>query len=163
MSKYTRKKPNKIDEKDEFVSFWERAFIKVAPYARAVGSVDPPGGFFGLMPALAEGLGVKIVTFYPPNAERGIPTHGDNLSGRSWNGRATRGNGWKTDHGTANRGGFGRRHEASRIAGCKNPRPSRKRRASAKSCRSAAIGQELLGDSRLESHTGERGTSRERR
>jgi ornithine cyclodeaminase/alanine dehydrogenase-like protein (mu-crystallin family) len=38
-------------------------------------AVDPPGGFFFSMPALSEGLGVKIVTFYPPNAERGLPTH----------------------------------------------------------------------------------------
>jgi thiomorpholine-carboxylate dehydrogenase len=29
----------------------------------------------GLMPALSEGLGVKIVMFYPPNAAKGIPTH----------------------------------------------------------------------------------------
>jgi ornithine cyclodeaminase/alanine dehydrogenase-like protein (mu-crystallin family) len=48
---------------------------KVTQPVRSVITVDPPGGFFGLMPALAEGLGVKIVTFYPPNAERGIPTH----------------------------------------------------------------------------------------
>src|SRR4029077_12630194 len=33
-------------------------------------------GFFGLMPALTpDGLGMKAVTFYPSNAERGIPTH----------------------------------------------------------------------------------------
>src|SRR5262245_24066285 len=33
-------------------------------------------GFFGLMPALTpDGLGLKAVTFYPSNAERGIPTH----------------------------------------------------------------------------------------
>lgn len=42
---------------------------------RSTVPVDPPGGFFYAMPALSEGLGVKIVTFYPPNAERGIPTH----------------------------------------------------------------------------------------
>lgn len=43
---------------------------------RQVIAVDPPGGFYGMMPALTpEGLGQKIVTFYPPNAERGIPTH----------------------------------------------------------------------------------------
>jgi ornithine cyclodeaminase/alanine dehydrogenase-like protein (mu-crystallin family) len=42
---------------------------------RSVISVDPPGGFFGLMPALSDGLGLKIVTFYPSNAERGLPTH----------------------------------------------------------------------------------------
>jgi ornithine cyclodeaminase/alanine dehydrogenase-like protein (mu-crystallin family) len=33
-------------------------------------------GFLGLMPALSpDGLGMKAVTFYPSNAERGIPTH----------------------------------------------------------------------------------------
>jgi thiomorpholine-carboxylate dehydrogenase len=43
---------------------------------RSVITVDPPGGFFGIMPArTAEGLGIKLVTFYPPNAQRGIPTH----------------------------------------------------------------------------------------
>ena len=32
-------------------------------------------GFLGLMPALTpDGLGLKAVTFYPSNAERGIPT-----------------------------------------------------------------------------------------
>src|SRR5437660_9992420 len=38
-------------------------------------AVDPPGGFFFSMPALAEGLGIKLVTLYPSNAERGLPTH----------------------------------------------------------------------------------------
>jgi thiomorpholine-carboxylate dehydrogenase len=33
-------------------------------------------GFFGLMPAhTPDGLGLKAVTFYPSNVERGIPTH----------------------------------------------------------------------------------------
>ena len=49
---------------------------KVTQPVRQLISVDPPGGFYGMMPALTpEGLGQKIVTFYPPNAERGIPTH----------------------------------------------------------------------------------------
>jgi ornithine cyclodeaminase/alanine dehydrogenase-like protein (mu-crystallin family) len=43
---------------------------------RQVIPVDPPGGFYGIMPALTpDGLGQKIVTFYPPNADKGIPTH----------------------------------------------------------------------------------------
>jgi ornithine cyclodeaminase/alanine dehydrogenase-like protein (mu-crystallin family) len=43
---------------------------------RQVITVDPAGGFYGIMPALTpDGLGQKIVTFYPKNAERGIPTH----------------------------------------------------------------------------------------
>ncbi|PYK31343.1 MAG: ornithine cyclodeaminase [Verrucomicrobia bacterium] len=49
---------------------------KVTQPVRQVISVDPPGGFYGIMPALTpEGLGQKIVTFYPPNAAKGIPTH----------------------------------------------------------------------------------------
>jgi ornithine cyclodeaminase/alanine dehydrogenase-like protein (mu-crystallin family) len=48
---------------------------KVIQPVRSIIKVDPPGGFFGMMPALAEGLGIKLVTFYPTNAERGIPTH----------------------------------------------------------------------------------------
>jgi ornithine cyclodeaminase/alanine dehydrogenase-like protein (mu-crystallin family) len=49
---------------------------KVTQPVRSVIPVDPPGGFFGMMPARTpEGLGIKLVTFYPPNAQRGIPTH----------------------------------------------------------------------------------------
>src|SRR5262245_41485024 len=48
----------------------------VTQQVRSIISVDPPGGFLGLMPALTpDGLGLKAVTFYPLNAERGIPTH----------------------------------------------------------------------------------------
>ena len=65
---------------EELIPAMEKALIdfsdgKVTQPVRSVITVDPPGGFLGLMPALAEGLGVKIVTFYPSNAERGIPTH----------------------------------------------------------------------------------------
>ncbi len=49
---------------------------KVTQPVRSVIKVDPPGGFLGLMPALTpDGLGLKAVTFYPSNAERGIRTH----------------------------------------------------------------------------------------
>ena len=49
---------------------------KVEQQVRSIISVERHGGFLGLMPALTpEGLGLKAVTFYPPNAERGIPTH----------------------------------------------------------------------------------------
>ncbi len=65
---------------EDLIPSMERALIdfstgKVTQPVRSVISVDPPGGFFGLMPVLAEGLGVKIVTFYPTNVEHGIPTH----------------------------------------------------------------------------------------
>ena len=59
----------------------ERALIdfsagRVTQPVRQVIPVIPPGGFYGMMPALTpDGLGQKIVTFYPPNAEKGIHTH----------------------------------------------------------------------------------------
>jgi thiomorpholine-carboxylate dehydrogenase len=66
---------------EELIPAMERALIdfsagKVTQPVRSVITVDPPGGFFGMMPALTpEGLGIKIVTFYATNAERGLATH----------------------------------------------------------------------------------------
>jgi ornithine cyclodeaminase/alanine dehydrogenase-like protein (mu-crystallin family) len=49
---------------------------RVTQPVRSIISINPPGGFLGLMPALTpDGLGLKAVTFYPSNADRGIPTH----------------------------------------------------------------------------------------
>ena len=49
---------------------------RVTQPVRSVITVEPTGGFFGLMPARTpEGLGLKIVTFYTSNARLGIPTH----------------------------------------------------------------------------------------
>jgi ornithine cyclodeaminase/alanine dehydrogenase-like protein (mu-crystallin family) len=65
----------------DLIPAMEKALIdfsagKVTQPVRSVIKVDPPGGFLGLMPALTpEGLGLKAVTFYPSNAQRGIPTH----------------------------------------------------------------------------------------
>ena len=65
----------------DLIPAMEKALIdfsagKVVQPVRSVIPVSPPGGFFGMMPALAtDGLGIKLVTFYPPNADRGIPTH----------------------------------------------------------------------------------------
>jgi ornithine cyclodeaminase/alanine dehydrogenase-like protein (mu-crystallin family) len=66
---------------EELIPAMEKALIdfsagKVTQPVRSVITVDPPGGFYGMMSALTpEGLGQKIVTFYPPNAKLGIPTH----------------------------------------------------------------------------------------
>jgi ornithine cyclodeaminase/alanine dehydrogenase-like protein (mu-crystallin family) len=66
---------------EELIPAMEKALIdfsagKVTQPVRSVITVDPPGGFFGMMPARTpDGLGIKLVTFYPTNAERGIPTH----------------------------------------------------------------------------------------
>jgi ornithine cyclodeaminase/alanine dehydrogenase-like protein (mu-crystallin family) len=51
---------------------------KVTQPVRSVIKVEVAAatGFLGLMLALTpHGLGLKAVTFYPSNAERGIPTH----------------------------------------------------------------------------------------
>ena len=66
---------------EELIPAMEKALVdfsagKVTQPVRSIITVDPPGGFFGMMPALTSGgLGIKIVTFYATNAERGIPTH----------------------------------------------------------------------------------------
>src|SRR5437870_8706164 len=66
---------------EDLIPAMEKALIdfsagKVTQPVRSVITVDPPGGFFGMMPALtSEGLGIKIVTFYATNVGRGIPTH----------------------------------------------------------------------------------------
>src|SRR5216110_4032995 len=67
----------------DLIPAMEKALIdfsagKVIQPVRSVIKVDVAAatGFLGLMPALTpDGLGLKAVTFYPSNAERGIPTH----------------------------------------------------------------------------------------
>ena len=65
----------------DLIPTMEKALIdfstgRVTQPVRSIISINPPGGFLGLMPALTpDGLGFKAVTFYPSNIERGIPTH----------------------------------------------------------------------------------------
>jgi thiomorpholine-carboxylate dehydrogenase len=67
----------------DLIPAMEKALIdfssgRVTQPVRSVIKVDVAAatGFLGLMPALTpDGLGLKAVTFYPTNAERGIPTH----------------------------------------------------------------------------------------
>ena len=67
----------------DLIPAMEKALIdfsagKVIQPVRSVINVDVAAatGFLGLMPALTpDGLGLKAVTFYPSNVERGIPTH----------------------------------------------------------------------------------------
>ena len=66
---------------NELIPAMEKALIdfsaeRVTQPVRSIISIDPPGGFLGLMPALTpDGLGLKAVTFYPSNIDRGMPTH----------------------------------------------------------------------------------------
>lgn len=67
----------------QLIAAMERALIdfsagKVTQPVRSIISVNVASatGFLGVMPAhCPDGLGLKAVTFYPSNAERGIPTH----------------------------------------------------------------------------------------
>jgi ornithine cyclodeaminase/alanine dehydrogenase-like protein (mu-crystallin family) len=65
----------------ELIPAMEKALIdfyagRVTQPVRSIISIDPHGGFLGLMPAhTPDGLGLKAVTFYPSNVDRGIPTH----------------------------------------------------------------------------------------
>ena len=66
---------------EDLIPAMERALIdlsagRVAQPARQLLTVEPYGGHFGAMPAAsASSMGAKVVTFYPGNAARGLPTH----------------------------------------------------------------------------------------
>ncbi|MFQ5970890.1 MAG: ornithine cyclodeaminase family protein [Alphaproteobacteria bacterium] len=65
---------------EDLIPAMEKALVdfsagRVVQPVRSGIEVKEHGGFFFWMPALAGGMGVKLVTFYPPNAERGLPTH----------------------------------------------------------------------------------------
>jgi ornithine cyclodeaminase/alanine dehydrogenase-like protein (mu-crystallin family) len=66
---------------EELIPAMERALVdlsagRVAQPARQMLDVEPHGGHFAAMPAAGEvGVGAKVVTFYPGNAARGLPTH----------------------------------------------------------------------------------------
>src|SRR6516165_6222007 len=66
---------------EELIPAVERALIafsagRVAQPVRQMLSVEPHGGNFAAMPAVGEvGMGVKLVSFFPGNAARALPTH----------------------------------------------------------------------------------------
>jgi thiomorpholine-carboxylate dehydrogenase len=66
---------------DALIAAMENALIafsagRVQQPVRRLLKVEPHEGFFAAMPAAsAETVGVKLVTFYPGNAARGLPTH----------------------------------------------------------------------------------------
>jgi ornithine cyclodeaminase/alanine dehydrogenase-like protein (mu-crystallin family) len=66
---------------EELIPAIEQALIgfsagRIVQATRQMLTVAPHGGFFGAMPAAgADGLGVKLVSFYPGNAAHDLPTH----------------------------------------------------------------------------------------
>jgi ornithine cyclodeaminase/alanine dehydrogenase-like protein (mu-crystallin family) len=67
-------------EMPALIDAMERALIdfsagRVLQPVRQMLPVEPHGGVFALMPAVAEAMGVKIVTFYPGNQKLGLHTH----------------------------------------------------------------------------------------
>jgi ornithine cyclodeaminase/alanine dehydrogenase-like protein (mu-crystallin family) len=68
-------------EWDALIAAMENALIdfsagRVQQPVRRFLTVDRYEGFFGIMPAVSDKvMGIKLVTFYPNNAARGLPTH----------------------------------------------------------------------------------------
>lgn len=66
---------------EDLIPAMEKALIdlsagRVAQPVRQMLTVGSYGGHFGTMPAAGEvSMGAKLVTFYPGNAARGLPTH----------------------------------------------------------------------------------------
>ncbi|HEX2479763.1 MAG TPA: ornithine cyclodeaminase family protein [Geminicoccaceae bacterium] len=68
-------------EWDALIAAMENALIdfsagRVQQPVRRLLKIEPHEGYFAAMPAAsAETVGAKLVTFYPSNAARGLPTH----------------------------------------------------------------------------------------
>ena len=68
-------------EWDALIAAMESALIdfsagRVQQPVRRFLTIDRHEGFLGVMPAVSDkAMGVKLVTFYPNNAARGLPTH----------------------------------------------------------------------------------------
>ncbi len=66
---------------EELIPVMEQALAdfstgRVQQPVRTIVSVAQHGGFMGVMPAVyGDVMGTKLVNFYPPNVERGLPTH----------------------------------------------------------------------------------------
>jgi len=66
---------------DELIAAMERALVefsagRVQQPVRRFLTIERHEGFFGVMPAVGDtAMGIKLVTFYPGNAARGLPTH----------------------------------------------------------------------------------------
>ena len=66
---------------EELIPAMEKALVefsagRIAQPVRRLLPVEPHGGYFGSMPAAGEhSVGAKLVTFFPGNAGRGLPTH----------------------------------------------------------------------------------------
>ena len=66
---------------DALIAAMEQALIdfsagRVQQPVRRFLTVERYEGFFGIMPAVSESvMGIKLVTFYPNNAARSLPTH----------------------------------------------------------------------------------------
>jgi len=118
----------------ELIPAMEKALIdfsagRVTQPVRSIISVDVAAatGFLGLMPALTpDGLGLKAVTFYPSNAERGIPTHMATIFLVD------------PDHRDEDGSCLGSRDEIPRSTRCEDPRNSWQWRAGAQSRRGTA-------------------------
>lgn len=78
---YDEQQVRSVLRMEDLIPATERALhafstARVAQAVRQMLPVEPHGGHFGAMPAAGEiGMGVKLVTFYPGNAARGLPTH----------------------------------------------------------------------------------------
>lgn len=70
----------KVLRLDALIPAMERALIDYSAGRykqpdRQLLEVQPHGGYFAAMPAVGEAVGVKLVTFYPGNVDKGLPTH----------------------------------------------------------------------------------------
>jgi hypothetical protein len=104
---------------------------RVIQPVRNMLTIEEAKRFLGIMPAVTEeGMGAKLVCFFPKNAASSLPTHlAMIMLFRPDNGPAAGFHGWATHHGYANRCRLRRCNEASCITGMQDPCAARERRS----------------------------------
>src|SRR6478609_9113221 len=76
MEYFEEEKVRKLLQNDELIAAMRKvlAEFSAGKWQQPVrGVLSQNGGFFGVMPASGESMGIKMVTFYPGNTE--LPTH----------------------------------------------------------------------------------------
>ncbi len=136
---------------------------RVQQPVRTTLRIPEQGGFFGVMPAVyGDIMGAKLVTFFPGNAEHGIPTHNAIVQlFRTLYRRTSCRDGRPLDYRTAD--GRGLRDCHRRAGQGRQPRAGdpRQRCAGESASGGPATGARLPRGARLEPQSGTRGPVRE--
>ena len=120
-------------------------------------TIEEAKRFLGIMPAVTEeGMGAKLVCFFPKNAGSNLPPLGDDHALSAGYGPAAGFHGWAADYRDANGGSLRCGNKAPCVAGEPDPRTTRKRRSGARTFAGSSPCVPVRRDSRVEPDAGSR-------